>query len=261
VIGLTTFLVGQRRAFKRLAEVGMADSGLVGSLAGLCADEQRLRALFVFTCADRCEWESEQQQPDRWFSIRELYYKTMLRFRPSSARGRSLLDDGFAEDDLVVLQGFGAGLVGGAYWRHALRFASHLLRLAADPACQEPKTAIVRDGASVILGVVSRDFRGLAAVITGALWRMGVGLQQAHLFTSSEQGLALDFFHLAGDLTAPGEIAEQVAEAIRQRLFISDGNESELAQFGQGELALEEWRPGRHAASCFRACWRLSWHP
>ena len=244
MIELTTFLVGQRRAFKRLAEVGLSDAGLVGSLAELCGDEQRLRSLFVFTCADRCEWESEKEEPARWFSIRELYYKTMLCFRPSSAGSRLLREAGLAEDDMAVLQGFGGGLAGGAYWRHAMRFVSHLLRLASDPACEEPKTAIFRDGASVILGVVSRDFRGLAAVITGALWRMGVGLHQAHLFTSAEQGLALDFFHLAGDVASPGELANQVGEAIRQRSFISDESESDRVHVGEGELSLEEWRPG-----------------
>jgi len=247
LIGLTEFLIRERRTLKRLAEVGMSDADLVKTLADLCGDEQRLRALFVFTHADRAEWESENQEPARWFSIRELYYKAMLGFRPASASGKSLLEAGFSEDDLEVLHGFGSNLVGGAYRRHALRFASRLIRLAADPTYDEPKAAVIRDGGSLILGVASRDFRGLAAIITGSLLTEGIGLTQAHLFSSSRNSLALDFFHLGGH-PGPDALAElpaHVEDAIRQRVFhpgdaAAGGGSSE----NSGERSLEEWRPG-----------------
>ena len=247
LLALTEFLIRERRTLKRLAEVGLSDAGLVTSLADLCGDEQRLRALFVFTHADRAEWESERQEPARWFSIRELYYKAMLGFRPASASGKSLLEAGFSQDDLEVLHGFGSNLVGGAYRRHALRFASRLIRMAADPAYDEPKAAVIRDGGSLILGVACRDFRGLAAIITGSLLTEGIGLAQAHLFSSARHSLALDFFHL-GDHPGPDALAElpaRVEEAIRRRIF----HPGHAAAGGQalengGERSLDEWRPG-----------------
>ena len=70
------------------AEALIAEAGLVDELVARCGNEQRLRCLFVFTCADRSEWHSEQQDPARWFSMRELYYKAMQGLRPSSAAGR-----------------------------------------------------------------------------------------------------------------------------------------------------------------------------
>ena len=55
----------------------------------ICGDEQRLRALFVFTHADRAEWRSEHQEPALWFSIRELYsrpWATSARRRPPTEK-------------------------------------------------------------------------------------------------------------------------------------------------------------------------------
>lgn len=247
LLDLTEFLVRERRALKRLAEVGLSDARLVRSLTDLCGDEQRLRALFVFTHADRAEWESEHQEPARWFSIRELYYKAMQGFRPASATGNPLLEAGFSPDDLDVLHGFGANLVGGAYRRHALRFASRLIRLAADPAYDEPKAAVIRDGGSLILGVASRDFRGLATIITGALLSEGIDLAQAHLFSSTRHALALDFFHL-GEQRGPEALAElpaRVEEAIRRRVFHPGDTAAGGGALANGaERSLEEWRPG-----------------
>ena len=247
LIELTEFLIRERRTLKRLAEVGMADAGLVKTLAHLCGDEQRLRTLFVFTHADRAEWESELQEPARWFSIRELYFKAMLNFRPASGSGKSLLESGLAEEDLEVLQSFGAYLTDGAYRRHALRFAPRLIRLAADPAYDEPKAAVIRDGGSLILGVASRDFRGLAAIITGSLLAQGIELVQAHLFSSSKHSLALDFFHLGGH-PGPDALAElpaRVEDAIRRRIFHPDDTAAGDGPLENGgERSLEEWRPG-----------------
>ena len=246
LIGLTEFLIRERRTLKRLAEVGMSDDDLVKALVNLCGDEQRLRALFVFTHADRAEWESELQEPARWFSIRELYFKAMLNFRPASGSGKSMLESGLAEEDLEVLQSFGSNLTDGAYRRHTLRFAPRLIRLASDPAYDEPKAAVIRDGGSLILGVASRDFRGLAAIITGSLVAQGIELAQAHLFSSSKHSLALDFFHLGGN---PGpdaltELPARVEDAIRRRVFHPGDSATGGGLLGNGgELSLEEWRP------------------
>lgn len=245
LVRLTRFLVGERRAFKRLAEPGLSDARVVRELADRCGDEQRLRALFVFTCADRVEWENEQDDPARWFSIRELYYKAMMTFRPAAAAARPLLEAGFAADELAVLQGFGADLFGGGYGRHALRFASHLLRLASDPAFDEPKTALIRDGASVILGVACRDFRGLAVIITGSLRARGIGLRQAHLFTSRERGLVVDFFHLGDSPAVSDELPGLVAAAVRARAFAEPvAAAAPPAPPWQGACSLNEWAPG-----------------
>ena len=74
-VEIAKFLVANRRTFKEYAETGRNDAQLVEDFARLCRNEQRLRALFAFTCADRAEWESDRSEPVRWWNIRELYAK------------------------------------------------------------------------------------------------------------------------------------------------------------------------------------------
>jgi hypothetical protein len=247
VIELTAFLVGEQRALRSLADVGLAEGSLVDTLVERCGDERRLRCLFVFTCADRAEWHSELEDPARWFSLRELYFKAMQRLCPSVGRGRPFLDAGFTEEDLAVFHGFGTALSEGSYRLHALRFASPLLRLASNPEEHKPKATVFRDGRSPILGVACRDFRGLATIITGALLTEGFDLVQAHLFSSSEHSLALDFFHLGNhpDPAALTALPARIEEAIRNHVFIEP--ETPLAHLPcdeRGECSIEEWRPG-----------------
>ncbi len=248
LIDLAEFLVRERRTLKRLAEAGLADSGLVNILTEKCGDAQRLRALFVFTHADRVEWMSERHEPALWFSIRELYYKAMLRLLPSPApAGHCLLEAGFSEDDLEVLQGFGTNLLGGAYRRHALRFASRLIRMATDPACNDPKAAVIRDGGSLILGVACRDFRGLATIITGALLTEGFDLAQAHLFSSARHSLVLDFLHLGNHpgADALADLPARIENAIREKQFLpAEVSHGCLSLDDGGECSIEEWCAG-----------------
>jgi len=60
---------------------------------------------------------------------------------------------------------------------------AHLVRLAGGSDAVGPKAAIIRDGTSTMLAVATRDYRGLAASISGALWQSQVELRQAHLFS------------------------------------------------------------------------------
>jgi len=243
---LVEFLVGHRRLFKVRSAAGLSDAAQIAEIARSCPDEHRLRALYVFTCADRAEWESERTDPTRWFNTRELYAKTLQHFRPGADATRVLEAAGFAPDQLCILRDFGADFFGGVYRQYASRFGAHLVRLVEEPATTSAKAHILRDGASTIVGVAARDYRGLAAAISGALWHAGIDLRQAHLFSAMNYGLALDFFHVAaGDQPLPADLVPSIENAIRHRLHISDGDEAALPPLA-GDATLHEWRPGQY---------------
>jgi hypothetical protein len=195
-VRIVEFLVANRRAFKKRSTAGINDARQVEEFARLCQDESRLRSLFVFTCADHTEWESEETDPARWFNTRELYAKTMMRFRPAGDPNRVLMTAGYSPEQLSVLQDFGEDFFGGVYCKYAIRFGAHLVRLVEEPTSARPKASILRDGASTIVCVAARDYRGLAASIGGAFWQQKIDLRQAHMFSAMHHGLALDFFHL-----------------------------------------------------------------
>jgi hypothetical protein len=243
---LAEFLVANRRAFKERAEAGINDAMQIDEFARLCGDEHRLRSLFVFTCADRAEWESEQTDPARWFNTRELYAKTLVRFRPAADPTRVLTAAGYSPEQLRILRDFGEDFFGGIYRPHAIRFGAHLVRLVEEPGLSSPKASILRDGTSTILGIAARDYRGLAATISGALWHQNIDLRQAHLFSAMHHCLALDFFHLAPqERLAMLEVPRLVEDAIRRRLFIADSDEAGLPRIA-GSASLQEWRHGLH---------------
>jgi len=238
--------VANRRAFKEHAEAGPKDDQLVRRFVRLCGDEHRLRALFVFTCADRADFESERSEPARWFNIRELYAKALEIFRPKLDHASTLIDAGFAENELTVLRDFGEDFYSGLYRLHAIRFGSHLLRLAGGDRGVRPKVAIIRDGTSTMLAIAARDYRGLAASISGTLWQNRVELQQAHLFSAMNHGLALDFFHLApGEKPLPQDLPKIVEESICAQRCIAEIDEISMPRIGGG-FTLTESRPGQH---------------
>ena len=200
----------------------------------------------MFTCADRSEWESEETDPARWFNTRELYAKTLSRFRPASDPAQVLATAGYSAEQLHVLRDFGEDFFGGVYRPYAIRFGSHLVRLAEEPDQASPKAAVLRDGASRMLGIAARDYRGLAATITGALWHQKIDLRQAHLFSAARHRLALDFFHVApGEHQSLTEAARFIEEAVRRRLYIAESDEAGLPQI-TGTTSLREWRNGLH---------------
>jgi len=239
------FLVANRRAFKQYAAAGPNDQVKVKKFAELCQSEERLRALFVFTCADRAEWENEAQDPVRWFNSRELYAKALEYFHPVGDHARELLRAGYSAEERKILEDFGEDFFNGIYRRHANRFGSHLVRLASAPESR-PRASLLRDGASLILGVAARDYRGLAATISGALYARQVGLQQAHLFSAMNHGLALDFFHLAPSRTqpVPGDLAAFVEQAVSERRYIAASDEAALPRV-TGAVSIAEWREGQ----------------
>ncbi len=241
---ITEFLVAHRRTYKERCLEGLNDDTKVAEFAQLCQNEKLLRALFVFTCADRAEWESEQADPSRWFNTRELYSKTLMHFRPRSDLAKILRGAGFSAEELDILKDFGPDFFSGVYRQYANRFGGHLLRVVEEPGCTGAKANLLCDGKSVILGVAARDYRGLAATISGALWRRGFEPHQAHLFSARHHGLALDFFHLApGEQPPAPDLARAVEEAIARQLHIAADDEAELPRVN-GKASLHEWRPG-----------------
>jgi hypothetical protein len=240
-------LVLHRRAFKRLAETPN-DEQQVREFARICANEEFLRALFVFTSADRAHWESQQHDPARWFNSRELYSKTMRCFGPApvdpSERIRLL---GCGDEEAQILQDFGEAFWGGEYRQYASVFASHLCHLNNPQLPGNPRAVLLSGGASPIIGVAARDYRGLAASITGALWRQRIHLRQAHLFSSMHYAIALDFFHVVGlgETTPVSALLRGIEEAIRLRQHIGEKSEDTLPPL-KGRSTLHEWRPGEY---------------
>lgn len=243
-VRIAEFLIANRRAFKERAEAGINDTQQVDEFAKLCHDEHLLRTLFVFTCADRAEWESAETDPARWFNSRELYAKAMMRFRPAVDSAHVLKAAGYSPEQLSILKDFGEDFFGGVYRQYANRFGAHLVRLVEEPDTAGPKASILRDGTSNIVGVAARDFRGLAASISGAFWHCNIELQQAHLFSAMSHGLALDFFHVARrDKPLSSDLVKAIEDAIRLKLYIADADQANLPQVS-GIASLQEWRPG-----------------
>jgi hypothetical protein len=116
-----------------------------------------------------------------------------------------------------------------------------------EPEFFAPKVSLLRDGAATIMGIAARDYRGLAATISGALWHQNVVLHQAHLFSAAHHRLALDFFHVAprDNHPLPQSIEGPIEEAIQKKLFIADSDEDELPHIA-GTASLREWRHGLH---------------
>lgn len=241
---IAEFLITNRRAFAARSEAGLNDARQIEEFAQLCQSENRLRALFVFTCADRAEWESEATDPSRWFNTRELYLKTLRHFRPAGDPTGSLSAAGYSPEQLSILKDFGEDFFGGIYRPYAIRFGAHLVRLVEAPDLTSPKASVLRDGASTIVGVAARDYRGLAASISGAFWHQDIDLRQAHLFSAANYGLALDFFHLPlRDKPLPSDLPRRLEEAIQGQLYIGEADAANLPQI-KGEAVLREWRPG-----------------
>jgi hypothetical protein len=238
------FLAANRRAFKTRSEAGINDASAVEQFVQMCGDEQSLRSLFVFTAADRAEWENELTEPARWFNTRELYSKAMMTYRPARPDpARALKAAGFGADEQTVLRDFGDDFFSGLYRRFANRFGSHLVRLAANGSNLGPKTALIRDGASTIVSVAARDYRGLAATISGVLWRRDLDIRQAHLFSAANYGLALDFFHVHDKgQPIPQDLPKILEDAIQRQLHIADADEDELPRFPR-RISLQEVRP------------------
>jgi hypothetical protein len=239
-VQLTEFLVTHRRLFKDWT-VTPNEPDKAAALAKLCGNETRLRALYVFTCADRAEWDGEQMMPARWFNTRELYEQALTLFRPQIDPTQILQAAGFPQEYEDILQDFGADFFGGVYRRHAVDFGSALVKLSQKPKTARPKVTVLHDRASVILAVAAPDHPGLAASICGALFSQGIRLCQAHFFCAGAHRLALDFFHLRpGDDPVPEGLIPAVMDAIKGRLFIGEEDEANLPEI-DGEISLNEW--------------------
>lgn len=243
-IRLTEFLIEHRRALADHTKGRLLDPKEVAEFAALVGNEFRLRALFVFTCADRSEWHNAKSNPARWFNIRELYQKTMRHFRADPDPAAALNTAGYSPDELAILMDFGPAFFGGFYRQYTNRFGSSLLRLNDRTQPGTPRVIPLRSGASTLIGVAARDYPGLAATITGALYHCRVELSQAHLFSAMFMGLALDFFHVArSDEPLPAALAKLIENAIEQKLHINPEDEASLPPTN-GTATLSEWRPG-----------------
>lgn len=242
-IRIARALVSGRRAFKDRA-ITPNDAKQVKEFVAACGDEQFLRALFIFTCADRSHWESAQDDPARWFNSRELYFKSLMSFRPAQDPGARIRALGYSEEEAEILRDFGDDFWAGDYRQHVSTFASALHSLSAQPEPGGSKAILLSDSTAPIIGVAARDYRGLAACITGELWQRGVNLRQAHLFSAMNHGLALDFFHIQPGEKATGrELLRSIEEAVREHLHIADSDEERLPPL-RGLTSLQEWRPG-----------------
>jgi hypothetical protein len=268
---VTRFLIAHRRAFKERARLGSNPPEVVDEFVKLCGTPEKLRALFVFTHADRMRWEPPGEDPVRWFNSLELYDKCLRAFRQDADPAHRILGtQGHEADDLEILRDFGPDFFGGIYGRHAVKFSSHLLRLSGGAPSVRPKAELIQEGPSDILAVAARDWRGLAACISGELWQLGIPLRQAHLFSASQHGLALDFFHVQLDGTRlPRELTAAVEAAVIERRHLDDREESSLTPLS-GTLTLTQTRPGEYRlrfeslhdvpGQVYALCWRAWRH-
>ena len=244
----TEFIIANRRVFKTHADAGWTINESVEKLRALCGDEQRLHALYTFTCADCVALRDALDQSGRWFLMRELYLKTLEAFRKTIPDlHRFLAPLGLDPDQQCVLADFGSDFFAGLYRRHMVSVASPLIKLAASPdSAAPPRVKLLPEGAGLVLGVAARDFPGLAACISGALWKAGVTVTQAHFFSAMNQRLALDFFHLhPTESTLPENLPAIVENAIHSRRHIADTDEASIPAM-HGTFTLTESRPGKH---------------
>lgn len=247
---LARFLVANRSAFKSRANADLISTEVVNDFVKLCGTEGKLRALFVFTCVDRVRWESDEMDPARWFNIRELFCKARMVFQPASDPAEALALAGYTREQLAILREFGGGFFDGVYRHYAIRFGMHLVRIAEESAAARPRISVIRRGTSVILGVAAPDYLGIAACISGAMWKHGIGLRQAHLFSAARHRLALDFFHLAPDAPAVGpQQLRELEQAIHQREYIGDASEANIPQVAES-VSLVPWESNLY---CMRA--------
>jgi len=252
VLDLARFLVENRRTFREIADAELIDATAVKQLLERCGNDlEKVRALYVFTRVDRHAWESPHQKPSLFFNIRELYAKACMpgkrRFDPDRLIHELGLDDPMSRE---IIRDFGRDFCDGIYRHYAVRFCPHLLRLADGTGKKSPKAILITAGPSAILGVAARDDRGIAASISGALWKEGVGLSQAHLFSATRFGLAFDFFHLAplargeeGKGSPYAGLPAVVEKAIEGRLHCADEDEQSLPDIAR-QVTLTEWRHG-----------------
>lgn len=243
---IARFLVENRRAFKEYALKDLMNDDRVESIAELCHhDDSLLRTLYIFTSVDRTEWEGENTFPDRWFNIRELYVKATISITGEDSDPSAKLHNlGFSPDQLEVLKNFGNDFYKGIYRQYAVRFGYYLINLKDDKTTP-PKVNRFRIGTSNIIGIAAVDHLGIAASISGAFWKLGAELSQAHLFSAATHGLALDFFHLAPlnpDVTNPpsiSELTDEITSAIVEKKYISEADEAALPDIAR-DISLRE---------------------
>ena len=238
--------MANRGIFKEFAQAGRNDNEVAERFRQLCRTKQRLRALFVFTCADRAHLEFDRAESARRFSIEELHEKVWFLFRPELRGADPLQLAGYAKEEIEVLKDFGTDFFSSRYRLQAIKFGEHLVRLSDWSQKVGPKVALLREGTATMLGIATRDYRGLAAVISGTLWRSGVELQRAHLFSAMHHGLAFDFFHIVpGDQPLPHDLARNVEDSIANERHISDADEAALPRI-DGRFTLEDTGNGLH---------------
>jgi hypothetical protein len=239
---LTRFLIRYRNAFRELARVGFNPEEQVEEFVHICGSEAWLRALYVFTQADQAAWtpaELHSAHRPEGFNIRELYVKAMAHHHPPLKMENQLVNAGFTPDQLDLFQDL-RGVFNGAYSRHSPRFCYHLVELAEDPN-RGPLVKLISDGPSTILGVAARDYRGLAATITGALAQWNIPLIQAHLFSAKRYGLALDFFHVALEDRSQGTTLAKQLQALIQEEPKLEESATSLPPLPKGTFTLRPW--------------------
>ena len=247
-IALTKFLVRHRREFRDYARVGFNSQEQVDRFVELCQTEEWLRAFYVFTHADQAAWTPDDVSAvhlAEGFNGRELYVKAMGTYHPRPAMAEHLVRAGFTPDHLDVLEDF-RGVFTGAYRDLSNRFCYHLIELSENPD-KGPLVRTIWDGPSTIIGVAARDYRGLAAAITGVLASKGISLLQAHLFSASRYDLVLDFFHVATtDRSEATALAKELESLIQDAGFQEKFEEPEPIALS-GETTLEPWdKRGRY---------------
>ena len=202
-------LLEHRTLLTTLAGEGTNDAGRVGALCAAAGDAITLHALFIFHCARAqgvATLHTAHVDPHAadatiddapWFNLVELYRKAVDAFAhaPSSAH-HALRVAGFDAAESAMLADLGPDFFSGMYAEYLPRVGAAALRVVSG---QRPARALLfHEQGQPLVAVVARNTRGLAAALIGTLVAAQMHIRQAHLFTATQAGFVLDFFHVAG---------------------------------------------------------------
>ena len=194
---LAQFLITHRDLLAKIAQQGINDTHHVAMVCAESGTLTNLQALFLLTCVI-ARTNADHRALPYSFNLRELYLKALNTLHTQRVSAYELLRGaGFDEAECAVLADLGPDFYSGAYAEFMVRIGSHALNILSGriPA----KALLFRVAEGSVLAVVARNVRGLAAAVVGALRAANVTIAQAHLFTASQSGFVLDFFHVEFD--------------------------------------------------------------
>lgn len=214
----------------------------VNELAAIAQSPQRLRSLYIFAHSDYGLIDGKDFP--LWNDLRELYQKTMnvLEGKPEEAAYEVNRFDQLGRD---LLEDLGPDFRSGRY-RDTVNFW-----ISALSKVQKSGNSIVQPFSHQdnMIGVACQDYRGLLAVITGALYKSGADVTQVHAYSLSQHHLALDMFEYASREKPKVDITQRIKSAIDSKNMINE-DPSHILSMAQRTVSIhyhpESFSPEAH---------------